>query len=1043
MKNSILIIFSLTILSTLNFAQIITDFSCYTVSSENNAPNLLFEYDPFTKVWNEIGATGGKSIDAIAINPTSGIIYTVDGGTFGTINPITAEFRPIGIIGYANGSFGEIVLNAIKGLTYDPMNMIMYGIHRITGNGPETDDLIFRIDISSGKVVIDAMFDNNKNPSDYAIVQSPHTKSNILNEVNDIAYNPYTGDMFAIHSNAESNATMISQINPHNGNLEMVLFDSVDNIKGLGFTYYGELYATTGDKSSIPNSGIYIEYFNGESYFVTDIDPTGKSKNFESFDCKTSFNDLALDMILSNPSETISLGGNLTGLITIYNQGNIDNTDILITNYIPDGLTLNDQMWLQIPGTNNAEIIIPGPLVPGHSATIPITFTIDINLSACSITSAAEITASFSPDVNDKFGNPISLVDIDSEPDNRNNEINVVDNEISGGGSNAAEDEDDHDIATLLLLPETNYSGCIKLILDNNENILKNDVATVFDYDDCMDYKNLNSCNPVIGLNNKSANEALWIITKAAEYFSSTYDIQIPSVNIIVNDTKDSNKAKFNPQYNTIVLGNGDNKKRKPMTAPDIVAHEYLHFLQHNLDSFLPTIENKREAGALRESFADIFGEIIEYHCYGENDWVFGSQVMVPGSGKLGIRSLSKPKDTNMETQTPDTYLEDPWVKIEYNCDSNDRCGIHTNCGVQNHWFYKLANEVSGSLGFQSAIDVAFKNFTENLLANATYTDAANGSIQTAKTPEEKQKIKEAWQEVGIEVDLNFTEWKLVPAFLELGNIVDEVKFDLRIDSLGEDISGDGLNITLHLDETHQGLTEEDILIYKPLTESEVDIDIGFNEVTFCINREASEKIKSNRPLFRVAICIEVLDAGEEYCYEPVQISGHTEISTYKNIEFEPKVLPMGIGCISPDDDGEISNLLFMSIDITQKTCSALGSIEVEVFDNIIQGIPPYTFSLEKHNTVIENITQNENKCAFDSLDEGYYTLNVVDDQYGKAEIDFEISFIAETRGSLCCPENLVIQPGTTAGSFNATIGISFSNGALISEGYFEICKNK
>ena len=71
-----------------SFNQILTDFPCYTVSS-GELPNVLFEYDPIRNYWIEVGVTGGTSIEAIAIDPVTGIIYATDAGTFGTIDALS------------------------------------------------------------------------------------------------------------------------------------------------------------------------------------------------------------------------------------------------------------------------------------------------------------------------------------------------------------------------------------------------------------------------------------------------------------------------------------------------------------------------------------------------------------------------------------------------------------------------------------------------------------------------------------------------------------------------------------------------------------------------------------------------------------------------------------------------------------------------------------------------------------------------------------------------------------------------------------------
>jgi len=472
MKITILTIVFLVISIQFNFAQILYGTNCYTVSS-GDTPNVLFKYDYVTEKWNQVGVTGGTSIEAIALGPTSEIIYAVDGGTFGTINTNTASFKIIGNIGKANGDFGEIELNDIDGLTFDPVNKVMYGTHRINGNGPDTNDVLFQIDVSTGKVVPGAMLNSNNNPADYAIIEEVYesTLRDNVYDVDDIAYHVYTEELYAIQ-NYDGPST-ITIINPKSGKLEHNLFDvNIKDIEGLTFSALGELYATTGDNGSPPNSFIHID-LNGllTTTALNYIDPTGQNLDFESLDCITGRNDLALSMVLSNPapSEPFYAGDDVTFSITIYNQGDFDNDSILITNYIPPGLILNDPNWALVAPGDIAETIITDPLEPGESVTVSITLKIDDYLSSCSITNAAEITSSFNSNIIDSIDDPVRLPDKDSKPDAQNSETNVVDNKINGGGPDV--NEDDHDIAILKLPSETNYSDCVVLHLDNNQHI--------------------------------------------------------------------------------------------------------------------------------------------------------------------------------------------------------------------------------------------------------------------------------------------------------------------------------------------------------------------------------------------------------------------------------------------------------------------------------------------------------------------------------------------------------------------------------------------
>jgi len=261
----------------------------------------------------------------------------------------------------------------------------------------------------------------------------------------------------------------------------------------------------------------------------------------------------------------------------------------------------------------------------------------------------------------------------------------------------------------------TNYSGDVNISINNDSDILKNSIATVYDYSTCLNYTNISNCNPVVGFNNSSANEALWVVTKAAEYFSTYHDIEIPHINIIVND----------------------------ITAPDIVGHEYAHAVFNSLK----LLGNYGISGALNESYADIFGELIERHCYGYNDdWVYGSQVMVDAvDNKNGLRNLFNPKDETMQYQLPNTYKGEHWINIDNSCFHKDNCGIHTNSGVHSYWFYLLAYGGAGindngynyslnGLGTNKAAEITIKNLTGNLNPSSTFRDARDGSIDVAKT---------------------------------------------------------------------------------------------------------------------------------------------------------------------------------------------------------------------------------------------------------------------------------------------------------------------
>ena len=77
-----------------------------------------------------------------------------------------------------------------------------------------------------------------------------------------------------------------------------------------------------------------------------------------------------------------------------------------MTDYTPAGLILNDSDWT-LSGTN-AVITLAGPILPGETMNVDITFTIDPNFTGYTFTNTAEITE----DDADVYG----TTDVDSTP---------------------------------------------------------------------------------------------------------------------------------------------------------------------------------------------------------------------------------------------------------------------------------------------------------------------------------------------------------------------------------------------------------------------------------------------------------------------------------------------------------------------------------------------------------------------------------------------------------------------------------------------------
>ncbi|VAW41421.1 Zinc metalloproteinase precursor / aureolysin, partial [hydrothermal vent metagenome] len=233
------------------------------------------------------------------------------------------------------------------------------------------------------------------------------------------------------------------------------------------------------------------------------------------------------------------------------------------------------------------------------------------------------------------------------------------------------------------------------------------------------------------------------------------------------------------------------------MVALDIIGHEITHGVVKHSASLIYNYQS----GALNESFADIFGEMVENHAQqGTNDWLGGADVRSNG----GFRSFSNPKSKNH----PDTYLGQYW-----HTSSSGNFGVHKNSGVQNKWFYLLSEGGTGTndnnynysvtgIGKIAAAEIAYRNLTVYLTPNSNFLDARAGAIQSAMdlnndnaSSPEVIATTAAWDAVGVVVTPSSD---IIPPTIPL-NLVStyftQYNIDLSWDASTDNISVLGYNI--------------------------------------------------------------------------------------------------------------------------------------------------------------------------------------------------------------------------------------------------------
>ncbi len=253
---------------------------------------------------------GTDDVEAIALSLDGSTIYAVDddavNGVFGTINPTTGAWTPIGPVGPGNGvdpATGlpiTLGLNDIDGLSVHPWTGELWGTTRQSGTSP--DNVIFRINPATGRVI-----PNTFGPGlDFVRVNLPPNDT----DVDDLAIDPATGDFLTTSNigmgNDDFERLLIDAFNPAaspgldaaHGLLSVQFIakftyqgTQLQDVEGLAFDNLGNLYATTGREGRVGATAYdgflwQIDKTNGAATLLTRA-VTGNYGDTEAVDCRS------------------------------------------------------------------------------------------------------------------------------------------------------------------------------------------------------------------------------------------------------------------------------------------------------------------------------------------------------------------------------------------------------------------------------------------------------------------------------------------------------------------------------------------------------------------------------------------------------------------------------------------------------------------------------------------------------------------------------------------------------------------------------------
>ncbi len=214
---------------------------------------------------------------------------------------------------------------------------------------------------------------------------------------------------------------------------------------------------------------------------------------------------------------------------------------------------------------------------------------------------------------------------------------------------------------------------------------------------------------------------------KAYEYFKGTFGREsingeggniISLINVVDEDGSQMDNAFWSGA--AMFYGNGNQGFVAPLCKSlDVAGHEMSHGVIQSTANLL----YQDESGALNESFADIFGVMID-----RDDWQLGEDVVNSSFFPTGaLRDMSNPHNGGS------SLSDNGWQPAHYSeryTGNDDNGGVHINSGIVNKAFFNFASDPA--VGKDKAEQVYYRALTEYLFKSAQFIDCRVAVVQAA-----------------------------------------------------------------------------------------------------------------------------------------------------------------------------------------------------------------------------------------------------------------------------------------------------------------------
>lgn len=253
-----------------------------------------------------------------------------------------------------------------------------------------------------------------------------------------------------------------------------------------------------------------------------------------------------------------------------------------------------------------------------------------------------------------------------------------------------------------------------------------------------VDAKRTSPYNGTLSFNNYTSNNNNWSSRESVsahnhsmisyQFFKSQLNrksLDDKGINMvaIINYTdgqgQDDDNAMWHPGVKGIFLGGGTGflLSRQAAACLDVVGHEFGHGIVH----FTAGLIYRNQSGALNESYADIFGALVE----GKN-WQMAENCANTNLFQTGaMRDLSNPHNGGTNLNTPGwqpSHLNEIYVGSE------DNGGVHINSSIGSFIFYKVATNTSVDI----AARIFFRALMVYLTQSSEFIDLRKAIVQSA-----------------------------------------------------------------------------------------------------------------------------------------------------------------------------------------------------------------------------------------------------------------------------------------------------------------------